>query len=128
MNLQKVLPGILERFKMYFWTHYKNPTKPAFTCSKLTKETLEQGKKYVQSWQWRHQDDAVGIVLVSLLLTLSTVSIVNFEHVISSWKTIKTPFFLSTTSNYEKCTLLLKETISGNCKPFHNDENFFISP
>ena len=128
MNLQKVLPGILERFKMSFWTHYENPTKPVFTCSKLTKETLEQGKKYVQSWQWRHQDDAVGIVLVPLLLTLSTASIVNFEHVIASWKTIKIPFFLSTTSNSKRCTLLLKETISDNCKPFHNDEKNFIWP
>ena len=26
-----------------------NPTQPAFTCSKLTIETLEQGVKYVQS-------------------------------------------------------------------------------
>ena len=25
------------------------PTQPAFTCSKLTMETLEQGVKYVQS-------------------------------------------------------------------------------
>ena len=25
--------------------------QPAFTCSKLTKETLEQGVKYVQSLQ-----------------------------------------------------------------------------
>ena len=26
-------------------------SQPAFTCSKLTLETLEQGMKYVQSWQ-----------------------------------------------------------------------------
>ena len=26
-----------------------NPTQPAITCLKLTKETLEQGVKYVQS-------------------------------------------------------------------------------
>ena len=25
------------------------PTQPAFTCSKLTKEALEQGVKYIQS-------------------------------------------------------------------------------
>ena len=24
-------------------------TQPAFTCSKLTRETLEQGEKYIQS-------------------------------------------------------------------------------
>ena len=27
------------------------PSQPAFTCSKLTIETLEQGVKYVQSYQ-----------------------------------------------------------------------------
>ena len=26
-------------------------SQPAITCSKLTTETLEQGVKYVQSWQ-----------------------------------------------------------------------------
>ena len=34
-------------------------------------ETLEQGVKYVHSEQERHQNDAIGIVLVFLLLTLS---------------------------------------------------------
>ena len=29
--------------------HSKDKTQPAFTCSKLTIETLEQGVKYVQS-------------------------------------------------------------------------------
>ena len=48
----------------------------AITYSKLTIETLEQGVTYVQSQQyedilWRHQDDAIGVVLVSLLLTLN---------------------------------------------------------
>ena len=28
---------------------FRKNTQPAFTCSKLTKETLEQGVKYVQS-------------------------------------------------------------------------------
>ena len=37
-----------------------------FTCSKLTIETLEQGVKYVQ-------------------LTINSVSVVNFEHVIAGW-------------------------------------------
>ena len=31
---------------------------PAFTCSKLIMETLDQGVKYVQSWQLTHQNDA----------------------------------------------------------------------
>ena len=41
------------------------------TLLKLTIETLEQGMKYVQSWQSRHKDDVIGVVLVSLLLTLN---------------------------------------------------------
>ena len=54
-------------------------SQPAFTCSKLTIETLEQSVKYGQ----------YGVVLVSLL-TLNIfctlcVSIVNFEHVIAGW-------------------------------------------
>ena len=56
-----------------------NITQSAFTCSKLTIETLERGDKYVQS----------GVVLVSLLLQIFTpysgVSFVNFEHVIADW-------------------------------------------
>ena len=49
-------------------------TQPAFTCSKFTIETLEQGVKYVQSQQQRHQKDTIGVDLVSLLLTLSIFS------------------------------------------------------
>ena len=40
-------------------------SQSAFTCSKLTTETLEQGVKHVQN--------------------CSSVSVVNFEHVIASW-------------------------------------------
>ena len=45
----------------------------AFTCSKLTRETLEQGVnmltiKTLERRQWRHSG---GVVLVSLLLTLN---------------------------------------------------------
>ena len=45
--------------------------KLTITCSKLTIETLEQGVKYFQSQQSRHQNDASGVVLMSLLLTLN---------------------------------------------------------
>ena len=41
-------------------------SQPAFTCSKLTIEIQEQGVKYVQINNKRHQNDANG---VSLLLT-----------------------------------------------------------
>ena len=50
-------------------------------CSKLTIKSPK-----------RHQNDAIGLVLVCLLLTLnilhtySIVSIVNFEHVIAGWE------------------------------------------
>ena len=44
----------------------------AFLCSNLTKETLEQGITYVQSYQKRHQNDAC-------------VSIFYFEHVNADW-------------------------------------------
>ena len=32
--------------------------QPAFGYLKLTVETVEQGVKYVQSLQWKHQNDA----------------------------------------------------------------------
>ena len=44
---------------------YKKLCQPSFTYSKLTKETLEQGVKYVQRYQWRR----------------SSVFLVNFEHI-----------------------------------------------
>ena len=67
----------------------------AFTCSKLTVETLEQGVKYVQSQQQRHQNDArrrsgvfivnfehiLGVFIVNFELILG-VFIVNFEHIL----------------------------------------------
>ena len=40
-------------------------SQPLFTCSKLTKETLEQSVKYVRTQQWRR----------------SGIFIVNFEHI-----------------------------------------------
>ena len=57
-----------------------------FTCSKLKIETLERGVKYVQI---KTYIDAIGVVLVSLLLTLNifqhfhSVSLVNFEYAIT---------------------------------------------
>ena len=46
-------------------------TQPAITYLKLTKETLEKGVKYVQSYLKKHQNDAKDVVLASLLLTLN---------------------------------------------------------
>lgn len=42
-----------------------------FTCSLLTIYAVEKSVKYLQRYQWRHQNDANDIVLVSLLLTLN---------------------------------------------------------
>ena len=56
----------------YLNIFYAVNTQPVFTCSKLAVEKLEQGVKYVQNWQWKHQNnDAIGVVLMSLLLTLN---------------------------------------------------------
>ena len=63
-----------------FWSgHYQysagyfdqNPTHPAITCSKLTIETLEQDVKLFKVNNKRHQNEAIGVILVSLLLTLN---------------------------------------------------------
>ena len=47
-------------------------SQPAFTCSKLTIETLEQGVKYVHN-KVNNKDTrtTLSVVLVSLLLTLN---------------------------------------------------------
>ena len=51
------------------WTKH---SQPAFTCSKLTIETLEKGVK--------------NMFKVNIFFTpFSSVSIVNFEHVIAGW-------------------------------------------
>ena len=44
------------------------PTQPAITCSKLTIETPEQGKKYVQSKEIR---TTPFVVVLMYLLTLN---------------------------------------------------------
>ena len=43
-----------------FWCLYRWQATQllTFTCSKSTIEALEKGVKYVQSWQWRHHNDA----------------------------------------------------------------------
>ena len=48
-------------------------TQSAFTCLKLTIEALGQDVKYVQSQLWTY------------FIPCSSVSIINFEHVITGW-------------------------------------------
>ena len=61
------------RFSVCF-PHKHELTQPVITCSTLTIKTLQQGVKYVQSSQQKHQNEAIGGVLVSLLLTLNIFS------------------------------------------------------
>ena len=49
-------------------------SQPAFACSKLTIEALEQGVKYVESSFW-----------CRYFTPCSCVSIVNFKHIIAGW-------------------------------------------
>ena len=53
-------------------------SQPAFTCSKLTTETLEQG-------EWRRSD----IFIVKYFTPCSSASIVSFEIAIADWAIIK---------------------------------------
>ena len=72
-----------------FCEHFKcisiflNFSRPAFTCSKLTTERLEQGMKYVPSQQHRHKNGRrSGIFINFEYFTPCPVSII-FEHVIT---------------------------------------------
>ena len=47
-NLEAIFDGYLWLTKSPFSKEFLN-SQPAFTCSKLTTETLKQGVKYVQS-------------------------------------------------------------------------------
>ena len=49
LNRSVGLNRVLEWMQQYFRVNIFILTQPAFTCSKLTTETLEQGVKYVQS-------------------------------------------------------------------------------
>ena len=62
-HLQAIFDEYVNRLGERFFTKIGLFSQPAITRSKLTIETLEQGVKYVQS-------NAIGIVLVSLLLLL----------------------------------------------------------
>ena len=45
--------------------------EPAFTCSKLTVESLEKGVKYIIRFNNKDTRTTPGVVLVLLLLTLN---------------------------------------------------------
>ena len=68
---------------MCFWHH----AILAFTCSKSTIETLEQGVKSVQSQQIKHQKEVNWVVLLTLLLILYLLffNSVKFEQGNAGW-------------------------------------------
>ena len=47
---------------------------PAIACWSLEVGRLERGVGCIPGWQWRHQNGAIGVVLVSLLSALSMIS------------------------------------------------------
>ena len=84
-------------------------TQSAFTCSKLTIKTLEQGVKYIHHWR------------------RTGVFIVNFEHVLADWEifiTSDTSWFLDTDTPFHiriqfiRITKLKFEEISECINPF----------
>ena len=66
------------------WSRKQQTALSTFICSKLTIKTVEQGVRYVQKEQNRHQNDANDVFLLSLMLTLnwrcSGFFSVNFEY------------------------------------------------
>ena len=46
---ENVMINLIQKLKKKFEYWESSVTQTAFTCSKLTRETLEQGVKYVQS-------------------------------------------------------------------------------
>ena len=50
---------------------FKDYTPANIYLFKVTIETLEKGVNYAQSYQWKHQNDAIDVVLVFSLLTLN---------------------------------------------------------
>ena len=70
-------------------------TQPAFTCSKLTTKTLEQGVKYVQGYLLKvnnRNTRARGEICSRVAIKTPeerhcfSAFIVNFEHVIAGWE------------------------------------------
>ena len=57
--------------------------KWAFNCSMSKTETLGQGVKYVQSQQYRHQNDVVLVNLEHISHFFSEVSVVDYEQLIA---------------------------------------------
>ena len=66
------------------WSGKQQTALSTFICSKLTIKTVEQGVRYVQKEQNRHQNDANDVFLLSLMLTLNSrcsgFFSVNFEY------------------------------------------------
>ena len=55
----------VQKIRCYFFDLFLCRFLVGNTCSELTIVTLEQGGKYVKSYQQRHHNEANGVVLVS---------------------------------------------------------------
>ena len=74
--------------------------------SKSTIEPLEKGLKYVQSYQWKHQNNVIDVVLVFLLLTLKIFH--TFFYYLYCW-------FWTNTCKFSSWLYLLKTETPGQC-------------
>ena len=82
----------IKQIKLYVKKRQRSEFRKLLETIYKSIETLEKGMKYVQSEQYRHQNDVSDIVLVSLLLTLnifhtffSVFFCVDFEQVNVRW-------------------------------------------
>ena len=53
------------------WYRLIGSSKLTFTFSNSTTGTLKKDVKYAQSWQWKHQNDVIDVLLMFLLLPLN---------------------------------------------------------
>ena len=67
---------------MFLFCLFVESAQPAFTCSKLKIETLEQGVKYVQSIKTPKRQSRTK----KYFAPCSSVSIGNFEQIIAGWE------------------------------------------
>ena len=107
----------------YGWNHQFNlfeviiyflPSQLTFSCSKSTIESLEKGVKYVQNYQYKHQND------VQWLWTC--VSIVDFEQVNVSWDVSPENI------RNEKFFDIFQMALKGNIKVFISKERESFNP
>ena len=89
-DIRFMLTSVEKVLRQYFFSYIKNSEN--IHLFKVNNRSTEKGVKYVQSQQYRHQNDVNNFVLVSILLAFNTfhtfcsVSIVDLEQVKNCWK------------------------------------------